>query len=349
MKLTSVDDLVQSDVLAEDVLTLDYKVLLSKGTILSDDYISLLKRNGIRSVYLKDEVSAEEVAILKDDVQEEIHETLQSILEKHTYSNTKELSELCDTADVIISNILEEEDVVDKLYDIKQRSADIYEHSISVCSIATLIALKNKLSREMVHDIGVACLLHELGLRYLTISYENREIFDMDEMEATEYKKHPIYAYTALQDEKWLSEEAKQMILYHHERMDGTGYPMKANELPIQCKIIQVCDVFDEYICGIGCERVKVYEALEYLKIYKGTKFDKQIVDDFLALIAVYPVGSYVKTNEGETAVVLRQNREFPDRPVIRIIKDKDGNPVKTIIIKDLLRITTLFVEDAEK
>jgi len=262
MKLTSVDDLVQSDVLAEDVLTLDYKVLLSKGTILSDDYISLLKRNGIRSVYLKDEVSAEEVAILKDDVQEEIHETLQSILEKHTYSNTKELSELCDTADVIISNILEEEDVVDKLYDIKQRSADIYEHSISVCSIATLIALKNKLSREMVHDIGVACLLHELGLRYLTISYENREIFDMDEMEATEYKKHPIYAYTALQDEKWLSEEAKQMILYHHERMDGTGYPMKANELPIQCKIIQVCDVFDEYICGIGCERVKVYEAL---------------------------------------------------------------------------------------
>lgn len=349
MKLKKISDLLVSDILAEDAKTLDYKILLSRDTKLTAEYIELLKKNGITSIYVKDDViSPEEVAILREDVSEEIHDTLQSILEKHTYTNTKDLSKICDTAEIIISNILEEDDVVEKLYDIKQRSADIYEHSVSVCSIATLIALKNNLDRNIVHDISVACLLHELGLRYLTINYENREIFDMNEMEATEYKKHPVYAYTTLQDEKWLSEEAKQIILYHHERIDGSGYPMKATELPIYCKIVQVCDVFDEYICGIGCERVKVYEALEYLKIYKGTKFDKDIVDDFLALIAVYPVGSYVKTNEGETGVVLRQNKEFPDRPVIRIIKDKDNNPVKSIIIKDLLRITTLFIEAAE-
>lgn len=348
MRLVKVENLKEYDVLAKDVLTADYNVLLGEGTKICNDYIEKLKKYRVREVYITEEDDIEEVTILRENVQNEIHDLLQNVMEKHTYSNSGELSELCQAADKVISNILEEKDVVEKLYDIKQRSADVYEHSISVCSIATLIALKRKLDSETVHDIGVACLLHELGLRYISISYENREICDMDELDAVEYKKHPVYAYTALQDEKWLSESCKQMILYHHERLDGSGYPLKATEIPEACRIIQICDVFDEFMCGIGCERVKVYEALEYLKIYKGTKFDKMIVEDFMSLIAVYPVGSYVKTSEGEVGVVLRQNREFPDRPVIRIIKEKDGSPVKKIIIKDLMKITTLFIEDID-
>jgi len=345
MRLTRIENLKEGDILAKDVITPDYKVLLSAGTPVSPEYADRLRYNNVFEVYIKEEEKVDEVVILKEEVHEEVHGILQKVLEKHTYSNSTELSELCNAADQIISNILEEDEVVEKLYDVRQRSADVYEHSISVCSISTLIALKNNLNSELIHDMGVACLLHELGLRYLTIDYVNKEVSDMSEADATEYRKHPIYAYSALKDEDWLTEQAKQMILYHHERIDGSGYPMKAAELPTYCKIIQICDVFDEFICGIGCERVKIYEALEYLKIYKGTKFDKDLVDDFLALIAVYPVGSYVKTNDGETAVVLRQNRQFPDRPVIRIIKDREGNPVKSIIIKDMLKMTTMFIE----
>ena len=348
MRLVKIENLKEEDIIARDVLTPDYNVLLGEGTKITDDYINRLKKYKIKEVYITEDDDIEEVAILRENVQEEIHNTLQNVMEKHTYSNSGELAELCGTADSIINNILEEKDVVEKLYDIKQRSADIYEHSISVCSIATLIALKRKIDKQIVHDIGVACLLHELGLRYISVSYENKEICDMNEIDSIEYKKHPVYAYTALQNETWLSESSKQMILYHHERLDGSGYPLKATDIPEACRIIQVCDSFDEYMCGIGCERVKVYEALEYLKIYKGVKFDKEIVDDFLSLIAVYPVGSYVKTSDGEVGVVLRQNREFPDRPVIRIIKEKDGQPVKKIIIKDLMKITTLFIEDID-
>ena len=78
-------------------------------------------------------------------------------------------------AESIISNILSEKEVVEKIYDIKERSADIYEHSISITSLAILIALKLSLSHEDIHDIGVACLLHDIGLRYLTIDYINKE------------------------------------------------------------------------------------------------------------------------------------------------------------------------------
>ena len=348
MKLCKVLDLREGDILAKDVMTDDYRVLYGEGTVLNSESISRLINYNIGEVSIKQEVNVEEVAILKEEVQEEFHKKLQSILEKHTYSNSAELSQLAQTADNIIGNILQEEEVAEKIYDIRERSADVYEHSISVCSIATIIALKMNIHEKAVHDIGVACLLHELGLRYLTIDYENVDLSEMSEIDLAEYHKHPVYGYSALQNESWLSEEAKQIILYHHEKLDGSGYPLKATDIPMYCKIVQVCDAFDEMICGIGCKRTKVYEALEYLKICKGTQFDEEVVKCFMELIAVYPVGSYIKTNEGETAVVLRQNREFPDRPVIRIIKDKAGNPVKTIIIKDLVKITTLFIENVE-
>ena len=72
---------------------------------------------------------------------------------------------------------------------------------------------------------------------------------------------------------------------------------------------------------------------------------DKKIVDTFLGFTAVYPAGSHVMTNEGELAVVLSQNKDFQDRPVIRILKDKDGNDVQNEIIKDLVKVHNVFIE----
>jgi hypothetical protein len=98
-------------------------------------------------------------------------------------------------------------------------------------------------------------------------------------------------------------------------------------------------------ICGIGCKRTKVNEAIEYLKTFRGIKFDADVVDIFLEFTATYPAGSIIRTNEGETGVVLYQNKGFPDRPVIRITKDRTGKKVD--IIKDLIKINNIFIEEA--
>lgn len=345
MKLCKVNDLTGKEILAKDVITPEYKILLSAGTILKQDYIQKLLELDIKDVYIKeDQPDAKTVIILREEVGESIKFKVRNILEKHTYSHNEELVELCQTADNIISNILEEDGVIEKIYDIKGRSSDIYEHSINLCSLATIVALKMNLPQQTVHDIGVSCLLHDLGLRYLTIEYENQNLDMLSEAEYGEYKKHPVYGYSALRSENWISNASKNMILYHHERLDGSGYPLRATEIPKECRIIQICDAFDEMICGIGCERTKVYEAVEYLKTFKNIKFDGEIVDIFLKFTAVYPAGSIVKTNEGETGVVLYQNKDFPDRPVIRITKDKKGKKVD--VIKDLVQINNIFIEE---
>ena len=346
MKVCNVEELTGVEILARDVCTPEYQILLSSGTQLKKEYIEKLKELQVKDVWVEEnEPHAKRVLILKEEVEELFKSKVKSILEKHTYSHNKELEELCYTADRIITNILEEDNVVEQIYDIKGRSSDIYEHSISTCSLATVVALKMNIPKHIIHDIGVSCLLHDLGHRYLTIDYTNVDFTELPESECAEYKKHPIYGYTALRGENWISNASKNMILYHHERLDGSGYPLKATDISKECSIIQICDAFDEMICGIGCRRVKVYEAIEYLKKYKNIKFDGEIVDIFLEFTAVYPSGTTVRTSEREMGVVLYQNKEFPDRPVLRIIKDKDGNSVD--IVKDLVEIDNVFIEEA--
>lgn len=345
MKICEIGNLSGGEILARAVMTMDYQVLLSEGTILRKEYIEKLSELGIREVYIKEKVNTEEVVLLRNEVEEDFKNKVKTIIEKHTYTHSKELVELSKTADNIITNILEEEELVEKIYDIKERSADIYEHSITVCSLATLTSLKMKLSKSRIHDIGVACLLHDLGLRYLVVDCIDKNMEELSELELAEYKKHSVYGYSALKNELWISEISKYIILYHHERMDGSGYPLKATDIPLEARIVIICEAFDEMICGIGCKRVKVHEAIEHLKKYKNILYDGKIVDIFLDFTAVYPAGSYILTNEGEIGIVIRQNKTFPDKPFIKIIYDNKGERVLQDIVKDLSVQDNVYIE----
>lgn len=347
MKLCKVEELKGGEILSRDVITPEFRILLSEGTKLRVEYIEKMKNLGITQVYIleEDAIPTEEVVLLKSEIEVFFKDRVKSILEKHTYSRNDELMELSQTADNIITNILQEEEVIEKIYDIKERSSDIYEHSISICSLATLTALKLKLSKEKVHDIGVGCLLHDIGLRYLTIEYADQDLTSLSKIELAEYMKHPVYGYSALKEENWISNTSKNIILYHHERLDGTGYPLKAREIPFETQIVNICDTFDEMICGIGCQRFKVYEAVEYLKSYKGVKFNPEIVDVFLEFTAVYPAGSKVRLSNGSIGKVIRQNKEFPNRPVIQMIEDKDGKAISGEVIVDLIKVNNVFIE----
>lgn len=347
MKLCNVSELKGGEVLARAIMTSEFRVLLSEETVLRADYIQKIEELGITEVYIKedDQVHTQEVVLLKADVENFFRDRVKSILEKHTYSRNDELMELSQTADNIITNILEEEEVVEKIFDIRERSSDIYEHSISICSLATLTALKLKLPKEKVHDIGVGCLLHDLGLRYLTIEYADQDISTLSKIELAEYMKHPVYGYSAVKNENWISNISKNIILYHHEKLDGSGYPLRAKEIPFEAQIVNICDTFDEMICGIGCKRLKVYEAVEYLKTFRGTKYNPEIVDVFLEFTAVYPAGSQVLLSNHFIGRVIRQNKEFPDRPVVQIIKDKNGKSVNNEDIVDLIKVNNIFIE----
>ena len=216
MKLVTIEDLKDGDIIANDVLLEDYTVVLGKGTVIKEQYIDKLRELSIFTVYIEEKtqdapkeekkapqrvkapaakpkaqekkpeekkpdnrrpkLSLETVTVLRDDVEEEIRNNIKDILELHVYQKTKGLKKIAETAQNIITDILEEDEVIEKVYDVKERNADIYEHSLQVCTIATLIALKLGLNEKQVYDISVSALIHDLGLRYLVVRYEDQDI-----------------------------------------------------------------------------------------------------------------------------------------------------------------------------
>lgn len=373
MRLVTVEDLKNGDIIASDVLLDDYTVVLGKGTVIKEQYIKKLRELEVYTVYIEEEdisvieekpigktgkkkvekkrpkLAMEIVTVLRDDVEEQVRKTVKEILELHIYQHTEGLQKISETAQNIITDILEEDEVVEKVYDVKERSADIYEHSLQVCTIATLIALKLGLSEGQVYDISVSSLIHDLGLRYLVVRYEDQDINLLPARDQEEYKKHPIYGYTAIKNEDWLSEQAKDIVLNHHERKDGSGYPLGTDIVSRMAQIVGVCDEFDELICGVGKARVRVHEAINNIRNYGGIWFDSDIVDTFLQLIAVYPAGSKVKTNEGERGIVLRQNAHFPERPILRITHDRFGQVIQGEKVIDLIKNTKVVIQEVIK
>lgn len=343
-----IEELVGNEILSKPLMTLDYQIILPEGVQLRPDYIERLKTLGITDVWVLEEYydETDALSVLKDNIFSTVKQTVQDILERHTYQNNEELSELLTTVNHIMAALLEDENILEQMFELRQRSSDLYEHSVNVCALSILTALKCKLDQKSIHDLGVGCLLHDIGLRYQTLDAFRLHMSDINKQDMAEYKKHPVYGYDALKNESWLSTTSLNIILLHHETLDGEGFPVHSKEISQECRIAMVCDTFDEMISGIGCERVKLYEVVEYLKNYKNVKFDGKAVDAFLSFVAVYPTGTTVITNEGEKGIVVRQNKDFQERPVIRITHNAKGEEVTGIVIKDLVKVHNIFIEN---
>ena len=236
------------------------------------------------------------------------------------------------------------------IIEIRNLSTDMYTHCINVCSLSTIMALRLKMSDKQVKNVSMGAMLHDIGLRYIKTPYMNTNETYMNTKDAIEYKKHTIFGYSSVQDEDWIPDIAKEIILLHHERIDGKGYPFshKGDKLKMEVKLVSLCDDFDSLISGVGNPKLKIYEAIEYIKANQGLKYDATIAEKLLETVAVYPVGIKVITSEGETGIVVRQNKKFTDRPVIKMLKHSDGSLYEDEVEKDLMEYLTLFIVDTE-
>lgn len=351
MKLRNVNDLKGGEFLAKPVCIGSDIILIYEGTCIKEEYIKKLKELGVQYVYIKDNINEvdeteDKMEKTKDSIVEDYRERVKNLLERHIYSSRSELAELKEIAQKIINNIINEDKIVEQIENLREHEADIYEHSINVCALSVLLALKSKVDMEIIHSIAIGGILHDIGFRYIPISFTDKLMQNLSRKDLNEYKKHTIYGYMAVEYEEWITEETKEIILSHHERIDGSGYPLRKKDLKISTQIVSICDEYDTMLCGIGCKQMKTYQIIENFKAKNGITFDKKILDVFLDFIALYPNGTKVKTNEGEIGIVIKQNSTFKERPVISIIKDKFGNNINKYEEKDLLKYLNIFIEN---
>lgn len=350
MRIISVDSVKGHECLAKDIVNENNSVLMTAGTIVKKDYVSRLKALNIEYIYVEDEIGQgiDLEESLEYQIKEQCQEAVREILTKYTYQTGRELEEIIIIADEIIHDILQQPDVIYNLSSIRNRDEGTYSHSLNVCALSVILAFKLKLPKKKVREIAIGCLLHDIGFTFITKDFNNCIMEELSEKDQKEIKKHVIYGYSAVEKMEWLSSTSKDIILSHHERMDGSGYPfrLKGDKIRIGSRIAAVCDEFDSRVYGNMVPKMKVHDAIDFIVSQAESKFDLEVVKAFVASVAAYPIGALVITNENEIGIVLRQNPKCPTRPVIRIIQDANGKKPAEWIEKDLTKELTLFITD---
>ena len=350
MRRVAVKAIKGAEVLAQDILSEYDTLLMSAGVVLKKEYVHRLEDMGIQYIYVEDEFAQgiEKKDITEIKIKEQCQKEVQQTLDKFIYCGSSELEVLKEVAQEIIVDLLEEPDIMYNVSGVRQKAESAYSHSINVAALAVFIALRMKIDKKKVREIAVGALLHDIGYTYVQTEIKEKKYTDFSEKEKKEMQMHVIYGYTAIEKQDWISNTAKDIILHHHEHVDGTGYPMHIDgeKMHLGAKIVAVCDAFDNFVYGIFADSMKVYEAIEYILSHGGTEFDSKVVKVFNTSIAAYPTGSMVITNEGEYGIVIRQNKDLPTRPVLRMIKDKAGKEYQKSIEKDLAVELNLFIKD---
>lgn len=330
MDKVKVENLKGGEYLAKPVISRGFHTVLYEGTKIALEDIEFLKEIGIEEVVIFEteaEDEKKEKEIIKKEIHDDCADKMKAVLKNHICKDNSTLEEITETAESIIDDIFDIDEIAIKVFDIKKRSGDLYDHCITVSSLSVLTAMKMNLSRENVHDIGVGSLLHDIGLKYISIDYTNKQDMDFTPDDLFEYKKHTVYGFSSVENENWMSTTAKKIILFHHERINGTGYPFRQSTISLAAEIVAVCDGFDDRICGIGYRQMSVSEAIYDIQKYRDIYYDGKVIDVFLSFIAVYPVGTIVKTNRGDEAIVIEQNEYFTDKPIIKLLRNFEGKP----------------------
>lgn len=350
MRLEYINRVKENEILAKNIYTDDGRILLRAGISLTDQYIRKLNSLGVYYVFLEDsrldDVPQEDdkLIILKQEAIKSLKNITRNIgiLDK---SATKDC--LC-VVDNLIDYILELGDVNESLYDIKTHDNYTFLHSLDTGIMSAFLGVSLNMKKESLKELTIGAILHDIGKIKIPSSIINKRGPLTDE-EFAEMKKHPIYGRQLLEKNLNISSSSILGVEQHHEKVNGRGYPYGLEEHQIlrYGKVIGLCDVYDA-ISSDRSYRKKFgpNEAYELILAEAGTSFDKNLVNYFKQTFSVYPLGCCVRLSNKVEAYVIRQNKNFPDRPVVRVLYDHvTKKPVKFYEI-DMLHNLNLTIEE---
>ena len=174
------------------------------------------------------------------------------------------------------------------LFKLLRHDASTFTHVTNVAAYCVLLAKELGISDEdEIQQIAVAALLHDVGKRHIPAEILNKtESLTPEEWEVIE--QHPRLGYVDLLESESLTEVQRLVAYQHHERIDGRGYPVRilGDEIHPWSKLTAVVDVF-EALTGERPYRLplSLTDALDYLRRYAGTQFDKEMVGCFVQMM----------------------------------------------------------------
>jgi HD-GYP domain-containing protein (c-di-GMP phosphodiesterase class II) len=188
----------------------------------------------------------------------------------------------------VVDLILEDNATNHYLLNLTAHDYNTYVHSVNVGVLAVSLAkvIFAKSDNHDMHALGAGFFLHDLGKVYIDEAIINKP-GKLTEEEMNEMRRHPSLGFKLLNETKQINEESRLIVLQHHERVNGTGYPqkMRGDEIHIYGRICSVADVFDALVSKRPYKKkLEPFEALKVMKNEMLDHFHPDIFEKFVLL-----------------------------------------------------------------
>lgn len=231
----------------------------------------------------------------------------------------------------LTESVLENREAMLELTCLKNHDEYTFYHSANVSILA--LALGSMISEEprFLASLGVGSLLHDIGKMSISTSVLNKPgALSPEEWE--EIRCHPVSGARIASGIAGLDKAAIVVVLEHHMRFDGTGYPSHPGgpKQHLASRIVAVADAYDAMTSRRSYSAARMQdEAIELLARSSGTALDPDLVRLFINMMGVYPPRSVVRLSDGSTAVVAHPGHGGPTKPVVRVIAAPGGEMVE--------------------
>lgn len=352
------------DILAQSVYDHRGRVLLKAGNRLSPYLVSKIQEHQIHSLYIAD--NDDDVGSLKDVVSPLVRlEAVQSVrdiynrfivkttaddimdMRRNQLRESPIILKLMEAADKLTDEVFLNPEAMVEMVSIKSYDNYLYEHAVNVAILSLLLGMDLHLKEEELGKLVLAALLMDIGSHFISSGIlETPGPLSAEQWNAV--KEHPATSHEYLTKKTQLSASVRHLILQHHERMDGSGYPsgITGEDIHPLARILAITDTYDALTSDRPHRPAhSPDEALEMIMGSAGRHFDFKMVNLFAKRVIAYPVGTYVRLSNNDQGEVVDCNVDIPLRPVVKILRrGGSGSQASEIDLAKDLNITVAEV-----
>ncbi|PHV70204.1 hypothetical protein CS063_12050 [Sporanaerobium hydrogeniformans] len=334
-----INELKEGMITAQDVLK-QGKMFLKEGTVLKANYLQALRALRLKTLYVK---------VDKGNISTIIGNEMERFYISTYLSISQIIEDIIEGKQVTLGQIFPiVETIIDKVYfhdcrelilaGIKVKTSYKYAHFFNVCLYSIMISKAIKMSQSETVYLGAAAILHDVGkFRIPQHLLEKPQRLTKEEFEVV--KTHTTQGYMMLLNMGVIDKQIADAVLQHHERIDGSGYPIGLKGAAIEklAQIIGLADTYDAITSHRSYKRgVLPHEAASIIEQFKGNLFNGELVEALIKHIICYPVGSELLLNTNQVVEVIKTHPDEPLRPVVKVLTDKNGSVLSSTYTLDL-------------
>lgn len=336
--------------LKKDIFSKLGGLLYKKGTELKITDQEILEAFGVHWVEVEKDINPEKEkddkvinGKNKDNDSVLISNTLKTIDQMINIAQSNAQIPLLDLRKTLYPIIDEKYHNISFIYNLRYKEKDVirYEskHAFAVGIISNMIAKWYGLNSGECMQIALAGILHDIGMGRISEGIVNKK-GPMTKAERVEIKKHTLYSYQLLKDTKGLNEGAMMSILQHHEKIDGSGYPLqiKGEKIHLYSKIVAIADIFHAMISKRSYRgEYSLFQTMDELKNNYAGKLDTEIVYLFINKLIELSIGEKVLLSNGKRGEIIFFEQNNTLKPLVKTSDTIiDLGKEKDIYIQDL-------------